>query len=83
MKTIFNGKIEYTNSEELSNLTKDMDNNLSLNILESAINCAISSGVYNLDECFILYNCLLKLKKNEINPISFDNTISNSNTDDK
>jgi len=65
MKTIFDGKIEYQSNDELKNLFNTMDFNLTLNILESAINCGVKLGVYNLDECYVIYNCLLKLKENK------------------
>ena len=63
MKTIFDGKLVYQSNDELDLLVNQMDNNLTIDILESAIDYSIKMGVYNLDECFVLYNCISKLKK--------------------
>ena len=78
MKTIFDGKIEYFSSEELEIFVKEMNMKLSIDILESAIDYAVKSGVYNIDECYMIYNCLLKIKRNETSIIPTDNSIDNS-----
>ena len=69
MKTLFNGLINIDLTEDMDNFIDNLDKDVLFKLIESAINAAQLNGQYTLEESFIIYKTLNKLKINESNGI--------------
>ena len=67
---IFGGLIEFNNKKEFINFMDTIDEKNAIKLIEASMNYAIKSGLFDFDETYALYKCLLKLKSNEINATS-------------
>jgi hypothetical protein len=65
MKTLFNGLLQFEDNDSLETMLKEIDKNLSLKLLEFALDHAQKNGVYDFQESHLIYRCLEKLKKND------------------
>jgi hypothetical protein len=65
MKTLFNGLINIDITEDMDNFIDNLNKDVLFKLIESAINVAQLNGQYTLEESFIIYKTLNKLKTNE------------------
>jgi hypothetical protein len=65
MKTLFNGLINIDLTEDMDNFIDNLNKDVLFKLIESAINVAQLNGQYTLEESFIIYKTLNKLKTNE------------------
>ena len=79
MKSIFNGLLEFKTNEDLNEFVKSISSENSLKIIELSLDFAHKSGVYTMEEVYIIYTSLLKLKKNE-NSVHSGNNSGDTNT---
>lgn len=66
MKSIFGESIQFESDEEFKEFIESIDRFDSLLLLETALNYASKMGVFNLEESFYIYNCLKKIKDNDL-----------------
>ena len=62
MITLFGGLIEIESEEKLFDLINNVDQELSIKIVESAIKDCQDNGMFSLEESFIVFIMLNKLK---------------------
>ena len=64
---IFGGLIEFNDKKEFVEFMDNIDEINTVKLIETAMNYAIKSGLFDLDESYAMYKCLLKLKSHENN----------------
>jgi hypothetical protein len=62
MKSLFGGLIEFEDQLKLSEFLEKMDNEMSLKIIEGALEYGIKNGIYGLDEAYCIYKSLTRIK---------------------
>jgi hypothetical protein len=62
---IFGGLIEFNDKKEFIEFMDKIDDKNAIKLLEISMNYAIKSGLFDFDESYAMYKCLLKLKSNE------------------
>ena len=62
---IFGGLIEFNDKKEFINFMDTIDEKNAIKLLETSMNYAIKSGLFDFDESYAMYKCLLKLKSNQ------------------
>jgi hypothetical protein len=67
METMFGGLFEYVNDEKLNEFIERADKESALQIIETSIEYSLKNGLFSLEESFILYKMLKKLKEIENN----------------
>jgi len=80
---IFGGLIEFNNKKEFIEFMDKIDEKNAIKLIEISMNYAIKSCLFDFDESYAMYKCLLKLKSNEdseISPISSDDPNGNSDS---
>lgn len=65
MKTLFGGLIEFENELKLTEFLKKMDNEMSLKIIEGALEYGMKNGLFDLAEACCIYEALRKIKYEE------------------
>jgi hypothetical protein len=60
---IFGGLLPIENSEQLEGFINELDKNLSLKIIELCILHCQENGVFTMEESYLLYKSLTKLKE--------------------
>jgi uncharacterized protein YpbB len=65
METLFGGLIEFEKKEELNLFIENLEKDDAIKLLESAVVVAQQSGVYTIEESYIIYKSLKKLKEND------------------
>jgi len=65
MKILFNGLLEVNTIPELKFLIENSDKTNSIRIIEQALDSGVQKGIYSIEESYIIYLCLEKLKTNE------------------
>lgn len=73
---IFGGLIEFNDKKEFVEFMDDIDERNAVKLIETSINYALKSGLFDLDESYAIYKSLLKIKLYE------NNADSNLLTDD-
>lgn len=63
METMFGGLFEYTTPEKLDEFIKNAGKESALDIIEASIQYCQQNGTYTLDESYLLYKMLKKLKE--------------------
>lgn len=65
MKNLFGGVIEFDDDEKMEDVINRLTVKFSVVLIEQAITYALKSGAFDLEEAYILYKCLSKIKGNE------------------
>jgi len=61
-KAIFGGLIEFESQEKLKEFIENIDSQMSVKIIEGAMEYGLKSGLFNLEEAYCMYNCLNVIK---------------------
>jgi hypothetical protein len=80
---IFGGLIEFKDKKEFIEFMDNIDEGNAVKLIETSMNYAIKSGLFDFDESYAMYKCLLKLKSYENNadsnlPVDDSNRVSDS-----
>lgn len=62
MENIFGGLIEFESEEELQSFVLQLTNEDALSIIEKALEYSHKNNIYTLQETYVIYNSLTKLK---------------------
>lgn len=62
MKNIFGGLIEFESEDELQSFISQMTNEDALSIIEKALEYSYKNNIYTIQETYVIYNSLTKLK---------------------
>lgn len=81
MSTLFNGKLDFDNIDELELIMDNLNSHMSLKIIELGLHHALQSGVYNLTESHCLYKSLQYLKNYENKNSNIPDDDSNGDID--
>ena len=73
MKTIFNGQFDFDSDDELELVLDNLNPQMSLKIIEIALNKGLREGIFNLTESHCLYKSMQFLKKTENNKLTKNN----------
>jgi len=65
MEVYFGGLVEFTNKEELETFLNNISDEDSIQIIETVMSYATKSGLFDLDEAFLLYKCISKIKQKD------------------
>jgi len=65
MKTYFEGILEIEDNEDITDAMKKLPREQAVNILHTILSIAVNRGGYNLDETYIIIECLNIIRKNE------------------
>jgi hypothetical protein len=63
MEQMFGGLFEYTTPEKLDEFIERADKKSAIEIIEASVTFCQQNGVYSLEESFLLYKMLKKLKE--------------------
>lgn len=63
MNEMFGGLLSFENQEKLTSFVKNADKDIATKVIESAITYCQQEGMFSLEESFVLYNMLNKLKE--------------------
>lgn len=63
MNKMFDGLFEYTTLEKLDEFIKNADEKSALDVIEASIQYCQQSGAYTLEESYLLFKMLNKLKE--------------------
>jgi len=63
MEQMFGGLFEYTTPEKLDEFIERADKKSAIEIIETSVTFCQQNGVYSLEESFLLYKMLKKLKE--------------------
>lgn len=63
MNEMFGGLLSFENEEKLNNFVTNTDKNVATKIIELAITYCQEQGMFSLEESFLLYKMLNKLKE--------------------
>lgn len=63
MGEIFGGLLEFDNQEKLTNFVNNADKVMATKVIESALTYCQENGMFSLEESFVLYTMLNKLKE--------------------
>lgn len=63
MNEMFGGLLSFENQEKLTNFITNADKDIATKVIESAITYCQQEGMFSLEESFVLYNMLNKLKE--------------------
>lgn len=63
MNEMFGGLLSFENQEKLTNFVNNSDKQIAIKVIESAIVYCQQNGMFSLEESFVLYNMLNKLKE--------------------
>ena len=80
---IFGGLIEFNDKREFVEFMDTIDDKNAIKLIETSMNYVIKSGLFDFDETYALYKCLLKLKSNEdseVNHLSGNDPNGSSNS---
>ena len=62
MKTLFGGLIEFDTPSKLVECARTMDTDMSIKIIEAAMEYGVKNGLYTLEEAYLLYETLRRIK---------------------
>lgn len=65
MENIFGGLFQYEDNSELNDFILEMDSSEALSLISVALEYVQSKGVLSLEESFVIYKCINKLKEDE------------------
>lgn len=65
METIFGGLVEFNTTEELNLFIENLEKEDAIKLVESALTYAQQTGIYTIEESYIIYKSLKKLKEND------------------
>jgi hypothetical protein len=63
METIFNGQMDFNSNDELDVVLNNLNPQMSIRIIEVALEKAQENGCFNLVESHCIYQCVNFLKK--------------------
>lgn len=63
MKEMFGGLFSYENSEKLEEFTETADKTMAFKIIEMSLDHCQQLGTFTIDESFLIYRMLNKLKE--------------------
>jgi hypothetical protein len=64
MESIFGGTIEFQTKQQFETFVDTVDNEMSMKIIELALDYGQKNGLYTLEESHSIYKSLSKLKEN-------------------
>ena len=64
MESIFGGAIEFQTKTQFDNFVETVDKDMSLKIIELAVDYGLKNGLYSFEESYAIYKSLIKLKEN-------------------
>ncbi len=79
MESIFNGLIEFDNKKEFDDFITNIDVRNAIKVIEMSLEVGCKSGIYSIEENYIIYRCLTKLKENEKTYIPDNNNNRDTN----
>ena len=65
MNNYFGGLVEFKNDKEFEDFLENIKYEDATKLIETVIVYTVKSGLFNLDESFLLYKCLQKIKNND------------------
>lgn len=65
MDTIFGGLVEFNNEKELNVFIENLEREDAIKLIESALTYAQQTGIYTIEESYIIYKTLKKVKEND------------------
>lgn len=65
MESIFDGGIEFQTKSQFDLFTDTIDKEMSLKVIELAVDYGLKNGLYSFEESHVIYKSLRKLKENE------------------
>lgn len=74
MESIFGGLFTYESKEALDNFIVKLDEDSSKKIIELCLIHCQKTGIFTFEESRIIYECLKKIKENEKNILSNNNS---------
>lgn len=63
--SVLNGRVSFKDENEFNSFVEELDKTDAIRIIETALDLAVATRVFDMKDAYFLYKCILKLKENE------------------